>query len=173
MPRVYDFDYRRYHTPSYTIANEVNNGLGNEYFKRTNYLTSTDRAAENEKQFSTVKVTPKEGEGIVDTVLNVGKTALNFAKNNKELISAVGSIAGAASQISRAEESAKQLEAIKKIRDIREAAANKAPTPPTPPAASSTTAPSTATAEAIKKIRNNFDGRGIRKKKTGGVIRSF
>ena len=105
MPRVYEYDYRRYYIPSYTIANEVGSGLGNEYFRKTNYLTSYDRATKDEKQFGAVKVSPTEGEGIIDTALNVGKTALQFAKDNKELISALGTIAGAASQISRANES--------------------------------------------------------------------
>ena len=102
MPRVYDTDYQNYIQPKYKIANEIKHtgeGVGREYFKR--------------------KQPVKHGEGLIDTALNVGKTALNFAKDNKELISAVGSIARAASQISRAQESAQQLAAIQKIKDIR------------------------------------------------------
>ena len=98
MPRVYESDYHRYIQPKYTIANEIRHcgeGIGNEYFHRTRPI--------------------KTGDGLVDTALNLGKTALNLAKDNKELISAVGSIAGAASQISRAQESAQQLAAIQKI----------------------------------------------------------
>ena len=127
MLRVYESDYHRYIHPKYTIANEIkhsSDGIGNEYFQRTRPL--------------------KKGEGLVDSALNLGKTALNLAKDNKELISAVGSIAGAASQISRAQESAQQLTAIQKIRDIR----NQMSTTPT---ASSTTSP-----EKIQQIKNNF-----------------
>ena len=163
MPQVYDYDYRRYVTPKYTIANELRhtgNGLGNEYFRPTNYSTFYDRANEKEKQFGQ-ETTPKEGEGIVDTVLNVGKTALNFAKDNKALISAVGSIAGAASQISRAHEASKQLAAIQRIRDIR-SKAEQAPV----------TAPVTAPADKIQKIKDNFTGRGVVPKR-GGIIKSF
>ena len=121
MPRVYSHDFNRYFTPKYTIANNVKigSGLGNEYFKRTNYSTLYDQAQQEQKQFSQIP-TAKDGEGIVDTVANIGKTALDFANKNKELLSAVGSIAGAASQISRAADSAKQLEAIKRIQQIRQ-----------------------------------------------------
>ena len=59
----------------------------------------------------------KKGDGFVNTTLNLGKTAPNLAKANKELISAVGSMARAASQISRVQESAKQLAAIQKIKN--------------------------------------------------------
>ena len=73
MPRVYESDYHRYIQPKYTIANEIRHrgeGIGNEYFRRTRPI--------------------KTGDGLVDSALNLGKTALNLAKDNKELISAVG-----------------------------------------------------------------------------------
>ena len=154
MTRVYEFDYRRYFSPSHTVANEIRhsgNGLGNEYFRSTNY------------------VMPKEGEGIVDSVLSLGKTALNFANNNKGLISAIGSVAGAASQISRASETAKQLEALNRIKEIRNATiAAAAPAAP----AAAPAAPAAAPKETIQRIRDNFTGRGMHCKK-GGILKSF
>ena len=89
MSQVYENDYHNYIQPKYTIANEIRHsgeGRGNEYFRRNRSI--------------------KMGEGLIDSALILGKTALNLTKDNKELISAVGSIAGAASQISRAQESA-------------------------------------------------------------------
>ena len=171
MPQVYDYDYRRYVTPKYTIANELRhtgNGLGNEYFRRTNYSTFYDKANEREKQFGQ-ETTHKEGEGIVDTVLNVGKTALNFAKDNKEIISAIGSLAGAASQISRAHEASKQLAAIQRIRELRDKTEQSSTPASTPTPA---TKPSAASADKIQKIKDNFSGRGIVPKR-GGVIKAF
>ena len=91
-------------------------------------------------------------------MLKICKTALNFANDNKKLISAVGSIAGAPSQISRANESAKQLEAINKIKHLREA--------------KTVTQATKANPEMIQKISNNFSGRGM-KKKTGGLLKAF
>ena len=167
MTRVYDFDYRRYFSPSHTIANEIRhsgNGLGNEYFRSTNYAVSYDRGNEIEKQFNST-TTPKEGEGIVDSILNVGKTAINLAKDNKELISAVGSIAGAVSQISKANESAQQLAAMKRIKSIRDAnlsASNN----------NSNNNSKVANPETIQRIRDNFTGRGMGNKK-GGILKSF
>ena len=149
MPRVYESDYHRYIHPKYTIANEIRHsgeGIGNEYFRRTRPITT--------------------GDGLVDTALNLGKTALNLAKDNKELISAVGSIAGAASQISRAQESAKQLEAIQKIKEIRNQMSTTSTPSPTA-TASSTTATSP---EKIQQIKNNFSGRGMKK---GGMLKRF
>ena len=183
MPRVYSHDFNRYFTPKYTIANNVKigSGLGNEYFRRTNYSTLYDQAHEEEKQFSQIPTT-KDGEGIVDTVANIGKTALDFANKNKELLSAVGSIAGAASQISRAADSAKQLEAIKRIQQIRqlnmkdedrpndnkEVKKNNDGTP-----AGTNVSPA---GTKVSKIINGFTpgnstGRGIRKR--GGMLKSF
>ena len=171
MPRVYDYDFRHYVQPKYRVANEprhTGNGLGNEYFRATNYSTFYDMANEKEKQFDQ-ETDVKEGEGIIDTALNVGKTAINFAKNNKELISAIGSVAGAASQISRAQEASKQLEAIQRIRDIRhkaeEAQMGNTSTPTTTP-----TSPATPS-DKIQKLKDNFTGRGVRKR--GGILKAF
>ena len=135
--------------PKYTIANEIRHsgeGIGNEYFRMNRSI--------------------KTGEDLIDSALNLGKTALNFAKDNKELISAVGSIAGAASQISRAQESAQQLAAIQKIKDIR----NQMSTTPTssPTAAASSSA--TTSPEKIQQIKKNFSGRGVKK---GGMLKRF
>lgn len=166
MPRVYEYDFRRYVTPKYTVANELRhtgNGLGNEYFRRTNYATNYDRANEFEKQFSQI-TTPKEGEGIIDSALNIGKTAFNFAKDNKELISAIGSVASAVNQISRAQEASKQLAAIQRIRDIRNESESKT-------ADKSKTTGSTVPSDKIQRIKDNFSGRGIPKK--GGILKSF
>ena len=135
MPRVYESDYHRYIQPKYTIANEIRHsgeGVGNEYFHRTRPI--------------------KTGDGLVDAAL---KTALNLAKDNKELISAVGSIAGAASQISRAQESAQQLAAIQKIKDIRNQVSS---------------TPTTTSPEKIQQIKNNLSGRGVKK---GGILKRF
>ena len=148
MPRVYDTDYHNYIQPKYTIANEIihsGEGMGNEYFRRNRSI--------------------KTGEGLVDSALNLGKTALNFAKDNKELISAVGSIAGAASQISRAQESAQQLAAIQKIKDIRNQMSSPSSTPATAATSSSATSP-----EKIQQIKKNFSGRGVKK---GGLLKRF
>ena len=148
MPRVYYYDFHRYHTPSFTVANEVKHdgsGMGSGYFKASY----------------------KEGSGIIDSALNIGKTAINFAKDNKELISAIGSIAGAASQISRAEESAKQLDAIRRISDIRQRNIKDS----TPSAVPTPSAPDIE--KKIESISKNYSsGRGMRKKK-GGVLKSF
>ena len=152
MPRVYDTDYHHYIQPKYTIANEIKHtgeGVGREYFRRN--------------------PTIKTGEGIIDSAINIGKTALNLAKDNKELISAVGSIAGAATQISRAQESARQLEAIQRIKDIRKQIQADTPAAslasPAPTAATSVTSP-----EKIQEIKKNFSGRGVKK---GGILKSF
>ena len=150
MPRIYDTDYHHYIQPKYTIANEIKHtgeGVGREYFRRN--------------------PTIKTGEGLVDSAINIGKTALNLAKDNKELISAVSSIAGAASQISRAQESAQQLAAIQKIKDIRNqmSASPASPTPSSPASSTTSTSP-----EKIQQIKKNFSGRGIKK---GGVLKRF
>ena len=150
MPRVYDSDYQNYIQPKYTIANEIKHtgeGMGNEYFHRKHPI--------------------KHGQGLVDSAINIGKTALNFAKDNKELISAVGSIAGAASQISRAQESAQQLAAIQRIKDIRNQMSN-TPTSSTTAATSSSAA--TTSPEKIQQIKKNFSGRGVKK---GGMLKRF
>ena len=58
MPRVYDYDFNRYYSPSFTVANEVRHagsGLGSGYFKT---------------------IPKKEGKGIIDSALNIGKTAM-------------------------------------------------------------------------------------------------
>ena len=159
MPRVYDTDYHHYIQPKYTIANEIKHtgeGVGREYFRRN--------------------PTIKTGEGIIDSAINIGKTALNLAKDNKELISAVGSIAGAATQISRAQESARQLEAIQRIKDIRKqihadtpAAASSATSAASPAPATTTTSASTSP-EKIQQIKKNFSGRSIKK---GGILKRF
>ena len=63
MTRVYDFDYRRYFSPSHTVGNELRhsgNGLGNEYFRSTNYLTSYDRANESENNLTILPHLKKE-----------------------------------------------------------------------------------------------------------------
>ena len=149
MPRVYESDYQNYIQPKYTIANEIKHtgeGVGCEYFRRN--------------------PSSKSGQGLVDSVLNIGKTALNFAKDNKELISAVGSVAGAASQISRAQESAQQLAAIKRIQDIR----NQMSKPPTPGITTAASADAATSPEKIQQIKKNFTGRGIKK---GGVLKRF
>ena len=149
MPRVYDTDYYNYIQPKYTIANEIRHsgeGIENEYFHRNRSI--------------------KDGDGLVDSALNIGKTALNFAKDNKELISAVGSIAGAASQISRAQESTQQLAAIQKIKDIR----NQMSSPSSTPATTTTSSSATTSPEKIQQIKKNFSGRGVKK---GGMLKRF
>ena len=98
--------------------------------------------------------------------MNLGKTALNLAKDNKELILAVGSIAGAASQISRAQESAQQLAAIQKIKDIR----NQMSSPTSTPATTTSSSAATTSPEKIQQIKNNFSGRGVKK---GGLLKRF
>ena len=139
--RVYDTYYHRYIHPKYTIANEIRHsgeGIGIEYFRRTRPI--------------------KTGEALVDSAFNIGKTALNLAKDNEELISAVGSIAGAVSQISRAQESAKQLAAIQTIKDIRNQMSTPTSTPTSAPTSSATISP-----EKIEQIKKNFSGRGVKK----------
>ena len=155
MPRIYESDFQNYIHPKYTIANEIKHigeGVGREYFRKTSSV--------------------KSGEGLVDSAINIGKTALNFAKDNKELISAVGSIAGAASQISRAQESAQQLAAIQKIKDIRKQMSSSAASPASATSAPSSPAPAATTTspEKIQQIKKNFSGRGVKK---GGVLKRF
>ena len=150
MPKVYDTDYQNYIQPKYTIANEIKHtgeGDGREYFHSNHSI--------------------KTGEGLVDSAINIGKNALNFAKDNKELISAVGSIASAASQISRAQESAQQLAAIQRIKDIRNQMSSPSSTPATTTTSSSA---ATTSPEKIQQIKKNFSGRGVKK---GGVLKRF
>ena len=165
MPRVYANDYQKYFHPTYTFANKTGDGLGNEYFKRMNYSTMYNRAQVNDI----------EGNGIFDTVLTLGKTAIDFTGKNKELLSAIGNIASATSQISRASESAKQLEAIKRIQQIRELN-QKDENRPNDNSEVKKQQASVTTTKANKIINDfkpgNSTGRGLRKKK-GGTLKSF
>ena len=184
MPRIYENDYYRFISPKFTFGNKSEK-VGNEYFRRNNYSSLLDRAQEQEKQFTETTV-KTEGEGIVDSALNIGKTALNFAKDNKELISVIGSVAGAASQISKAADTARQLDAIKRIQAIRNErlqdnnlsiAPRKIADTPNDNKMIKNANEITTNLNKAKKIINGFTpgqstGRGVSRKK-GGVLKSF
>jgi len=182
MPRVYASDYKKYFPQKIITYPMTGMNIGNEYYKPSHYSTIYDRMHEEEKTFSETP-TSKEGEGIVDSALNIGKTAVDFATKNKELISAIGSIAGAASQISRASDSAKQLDAIKRIREIRsrnndEAVEPKIRDTPNDNSKIQSVNNGDSNIQKAKNIIRNFSssnptGRGIKSKKTGGVLKDF
>ena len=106
---------------------------------------------------------------------------LDFANKNKGLISAVGSIATAANQISKASDSAKQLDAIKRIQKIRELSIKDQDRPNDNNLVKKNTEGTQSPAGTkVNKIIDGFKpghstGRGIRRRpiKTGGMLKSF